>query len=55
LKNARLAHGLKPGTVIQTVNVFPESPLMSHAIFALAKIRISLGFLTMPVRLRLGT
>ncbi len=54
LKAALSRHGLTPQAVIQTVNDFPLGYLVSHAIFALTKIRLSLDFLTMPVRLRLG-
>jgi len=54
LKNALATHGFRPEAVIQTVNDFPLGYLMSHAIFALTKVRISLEFLTLPVRLRLG-
>ena len=54
LKAALARHGLVSKAVIQTANDFPLGYLISHGLFAVTKIRFSLDFLTMPVRLRLG-
>jgi SAM-dependent methyltransferase len=46
--------GFTPRRVLRTANYFPIGYLIEHGLLALLKIKINLGFLRLPVRLKLG-
>ena len=46
--------GFKPRRVLRTANYFPIGYLISHGLLALLKVKVDLGFLRLPIRLKLG-